>query len=374
MGKSVSSYILDTEYGADEEAEKTDNDKMALRNYIGSTVDAFLGRQNILVSQGAKFGIKLGVDKAFEYKRKEMEKLGLDPSKSIYSRGFSPIYKNDYLGISGSVIQDIERYATSGYKTITGEDSFGEELVPSQRKTLKYASGLEFLSLAFPFRDAERLASNIEKSIRNRPIKQLDFDAYMLSVARNDGGGYDEIEIKHALDYINSKNNDYITLKVGPLADKLSDDETTKAAASMFGPKDSTVISNIITKKVKDIPLILNNKYPNTYSSGVTIPVDKLNLSNSVHNPQIKFMLQNGVISAKDYAFSFAYDKNGELRTDISDMEMDNEIISRYAEAMGFAKVSRAIDGENIQYTPEEIRIEFRKFNAERYQKRERQK
>lgn len=374
MAKALGSYVLGTEYGADDEAEKANNDKMAISYYTGAAVDAFLGRQNLLVAQGAKAGIKFGIDKVLESNRKEMEKMGLDPSKTIYSKGYSPIYKNDYLGVSGTIIQDLERYATSGYQAITGDDKLGQELVPSQRKTLKYASWLELASLAFPFRDAERLSSNIEKSIKNRPLKQLDFDAYMLSVARNDGGDYDEKEIQQAEDYIKSKNQDYISLKVSPHADKLIDGEIIKASASSFGNQFSTVVSNIVTGKVRDISLVLNNRYPNSYLQGVTIPVEKLQLSNSIYNPQISFMLQNGVISARDYAFSFAYDKNGDFRTDMSEEEMDREIISRYAEAMAFPKVAQAMKGANVQYTPEEIRNEFRKFNAERYIKTESKK
>lgn len=357
-------------FSEDESTEESEKEKTATRIGIGLFTDAMLGRQNIVFAQGVKAGLKGSIEYLQTKERKEMEAMGYDASKTLYSKGYSPIFKNDYIGAMGTFVQDAERY----YNMAMREDEAGASLEESQRNALRKAAAIKGFSLIFPSRDLERAVSSAEKSIMNRKLNQIDYDAYALSLSRNDGGAATPLEVKEASDYLEMRRNkdpkrfdDYLP-KVAKRADELiGKQEIKEMAKAQLGEEFSRVVTSIFDNKVKDKMLVLNNRYPIVYQSGETIPVGQASKANSVHNKQIKFMLLNGLLTADEYAFSIGFDKNGNPRTDISEDALDQEVIKRYADAASFPGVKKTIEGGKDEVQYDEILKAFRKFSAERY-------
>jgi hypothetical protein len=361
---------------ADMSKEKGEKDKAAFRIGAGLIADAALGRQNIIVAQGAKAALKGAAEIYLKNERKEMERMGYDASNTIYAQGYSPIFRNDYIGASGTFIQDAERY----WNGLTKEDEIGAGLEESQRNALKKAAYIKGASMLFPTRDLERIASNLEKSVMYRNLPQINYDAQQLYASTDQTGTYTPIEIKEAQDYINKKLSEdpnfrnYLELKVKPFADKLSMQNYFKTAASAHGEEFGKVVANIIGGKVKDNQLVLNNRYPLVYPSGETIPVQDIPKSNSIYNKQIQFLLMNGIMSVDDYAFSVAFDKDGKLRKDISEDALNREVVKRYQEAMAMPGVIGSVTGKTEGFSDQSIVNAFKRYSAERYTLKQNQK
>ena len=361
---------------ADLSKEKGEKDKAAFRIGAGLIADAALGRQNIIVAQGAKAALKGAAEIYLKNERKEMERMGYDASNTIYAQGYSPIFRNDYIGASGTFIQDAERY----WNGLTKEDEIGAGLEESQRNALKKAAYIKGASMLFPTRDLERISSNLEKSIMYRKLPQINYDAQQLYASTDKTGTYTPIEIKEAQDYINKKLSEdpnfrnYLDLKVKPFADKLSMQNYFKTAASVHGEEFGKVVANIVGGKVKDNELVLNNRYPLVYPSGETIPVQDIPKSNSIYNKQIQFLLMNGIMSVDDYAFSVAFDKDGKLRKDISEDSLNREVVKRYQEAMAMPGVIGSVTGKTEGFSDQSIVNAFKRYSAERYTLKQKQK
>lgn len=357
--------------------EEGEKDKTATRIAIGTFADGMLGRQNILVAQGVKSGLKAASEMYLKNKRKEMERMGYDASNTIYSQGYSPIFRNDYLGASGTFIQDVERY----WNGLTREEEIGAGFEESQKSALKLASYAKAAGVfLLPARDLERMSSNLEKSVMYRKLPQINYDAQQLYASTDQTGTYTPIEIKEAQDYINKKLSEdpnfrnYLELKVKPFADKLSMQNYFKTAASAHGEEFGKVVANIIGGKVKDNQLVLNNRYPLVYPSGETIPVQDIPKSNSIYNKQIQFLLMNGIMSVDDYAFSVAFDKDGKLRKDISEDALNREVVKRYQEAMAMPGVIGSVTGKTEGFSDQSIVNAFKRYSAERYTLKQNQK
>jgi len=366
------------QFSGDKSTEEAEKDKTATRIGVGLFTDAMLGRQNIVFAQGVKAGLKGSIDYFQTRKRKEMEAMGYDASKTLSAKGYSPIFKNDYIGAFGTFVQDAERY----YNMARREEDYTSTLEESQKNSLRAAAYIKGASLLFPSRDLERLAFSIEKNILYKKVQQLDYDAYMLSMSRNDGNAFFPLQVKEANDYLNMRRaqdprfNVYLETKVGPRGETMVNRETIKdMAKSKFPNTDfNNVVSSIFDNKVKDKVLVLNNRYPIVYPSGTTIPLSQLNKVNSPANKEIKFMLENGLLTAEEYAFSIGFDKNGRVRTDISEDALNEEVVKRYAEAISYPAVKRTIEGGTDQVQYDEIWKAFKKFSSERYVLKQRAK
>lgn len=364
-------------FSADKSTEESEKDKTAVRIGTGLFADAMLGRQNVVYAQGGKALLK-GTMEYFQNKqRKEMEAMGYDASKTLYSKGYSPIFKNDYIGAFGTFVQDAERY----YNMAMREDEAGASLEESQRNALRKAAVIKGFSLFFPSRDLERIASSAERNILNKKLNQLDYDAQALSWSRNKNGSKTPLEVKEASDYIENRRNkdpkrfdDYLPKIESRIAEINNKDGIKKMAIQKSGEDFGLVVKNILDGKVKDKILVINNRYPLLPQSGATIPIEQMDKYNSVNNKQIKFMLENGLITAEDYAFSIGFDKEGKPRTDIPEGELDKMVIERYAEAIPVPGIQKAIEGGKAQVQYDEILKAFRKFSADRYVLKQRAK
>lgn len=364
-------------FSADKSTEESEKDKAAVRIGVGLFTDALLGRQNVVFAQGVKAGLKGSMEYFQTMKRKEMEAMGYDASKTLYSKGYSPIFKNDYIGALGTFVQDAERY----YNMAMREDEAGASLEESQRNALRKAAAIKGFSLIFPSRDLERIASSAERNIMNKKLNQLDYDAQALSWSRNKNGSKTPLEVKEASDYIENRRNkdpkrfdDYLPKIESRIAEINNKDGIKKMAIQKSGEDFGLVVKNILDGKVKDKILVINNRYPLLPQSGATIPIEQMDKYNSVNNKQIKFMLENGLITAEDYAFSIGFDKEGKPRTDIPEGELDKMVIERYAEAIPVPGIQKAIEGGKAQVQYDEILKAFRKFSADRYVLKQRAK
>jgi len=357
-------------FSADESTEESEKDKTATRIGVGLFADAALGRQNVVYAQVVKAGLKGSIEYFQTKKRKEMEAMGYDVSKTLYSKGYSPIFKNDYIGAIGTFTQDAERY----YNMVMKDDEAGAGLEESQTNALRKAAAIKGFSLIFPSRDLERIASSTEKSIMNRKLNQIDYDAQALSWSRNDGGEVPPLQVKEASDYLEMRRNkdpkrfdDYLPRVVKRADELIGKQEIRDMAKAQLGEEFSRVVTSIFDNKVKDKMLVLNNRYPIVYQSVDTIPVGQIEKTNSVHNKQIRFMLLNGLLTADEYAFSIGFDKDGNPRIGISEDDLNQEVIKRYADAISFPGVKKTIEGGNEQVQYDEILKAFKKFSADRY-------
>lgn len=208
----------------------------------------------------------------------------------------------------------------------------------------------------------------------NRKINEIDYDARMLSLSRNDGGAFTPLQVKEASDYLEMRRNkdpqrfdDYLPRVVKRADELIGKQEIKDMAKTQLGEEFSRVVTSIFDNKVKDKMLVLNNRYPIVYQSGDTIPVGQIEKTNSVHNKQIKFMLLNGLLTADEYAFSIAFDKDGNPRMGISEDDLNQEVIKRYADAASFPGVKKTIEGGKDEVEYDEILKAFKKFSADRY-------
>lgn len=363
------------EFSTDESTEEAEKDKTAYRIAIGLFADAMVGRQNLVFAQGFKSGLKGSIDYLQFKKREKMEAMGYDASKTLSARGYSPIFKNDYIGSYGAFIDDAERFLNM----VKREKDYTSSLEESQRSQLRKAAYIKGLSLFFPSRDLERIASNMEKNVLYKKIQQLDFDAYIRSASRNDGGAFLPLQVKEANDYLNKKraqdpNFDYYLEQVDARAEKIvGRQEVDSMAIKDFPNTDfNKVVSSVLDNKVKDKMLVLNNRYP--IPDGTRVQPNQLNKVNSTANKEIQFMLQNGLLTAEEYAFCVGFDKDGNVRTDISENELNQQVIKRYADAISYPAVKTAIEGGTDQVQYDEIWKAFKKFAANRYVLKQRAK
>jgi len=346
MAKFILKDIFDVDFGPDEEIED-EQKKANFENMVaGAAIDSFLGRQNIAVAQAFKGGFFGPIFEARnKYNKEELAKKGMDVSKY---RGWAPIGKNDVIGISGTFFDDLKEAGEAAYSTVTGDIQEAEELIKSQRAALRGAYAAQTIGMITPARDISRLGKNLKRSILNKPIKQVDYDAEMYHISNDTSGQFEPGEVEFAQQYLKileSKNKNYKayeqnTLK--PLANKnyaigkITKKSAIESARQKFGPDYSKVVNNILNDKVKNVPLVLTNRFPDVYPKGAVIPADKIQSSNSINNPQVEFMLMHGVVSPAEYAFSFAIDKNGKFREDLPEETIEQIVYDRYQDAVGF--------------------------------------
>jgi len=359
-----------------EEEQKKNFKRDATRITIGNAVDAIAGRTPLPVATMFKFAIGAGYD-AYKNSVAEQEKvMGKDLTGTIYDDNFEPVLMNQYGGMTGSFMRDLETIYGIGKELKTGEDTkerYGD-LIPDQKNAMYNAEMMKRMSLILPFKSFSKAANSTQKVIKDHQIKQIDVDAdmyIMSSLASVDMNlalsKYGKEQIDEALAYVDYKkktDKDFINYFTKRVADHaynvVRQDRIGKSSSKTFGEETSKILKNISTKNGNEIIRIMNNRYAG---------------KDARNNDEVKFMLMNGVITPTEYAVSIAYDAKGELRADVSDEKITAEVMKRHIDGMYLSNAADVpkngnypkIDGNNI------FQI-YQEFSSKRYQERERKK
>jgi len=359
-----------------EEEQKKNFKRDATRITIGNSVDAIAGRTPLPVATMFKFAIGAGYD-AYKNSVAEQEKvMGKDLTGTIYDDNFEPVLMNQYGGMTGSFMRDLETIYGIGKELKTGEDTkerYGD-LIPDQKNAMYNAEMMKRMSLILPFKSFSKAANSTQKVIKDHQIKQIDVDAdmyIMSSLASVDMNlalsKYGKEQIDEALAYVDYKkktDKDFINYFTKRVADHaynvVRQDRIGKSSSKTFGEETSKILKNISTKNGNEIIRIMNNRYAG---------------KDARNNDEVKFMLMNGVITPTEYAVSIAYDAKGELRADVSDEKITAEVMKRHIDGMYLSNAADVpkngnypkIDGNNI------FQI-YQEFSSKRYQERERKK
>jgi len=353
-----------------EEEQEKNFKRDATRITIGNSVEAITGRSPLPVAMMFKYGAGMGYDSYKKMVSEQQKVMGEDIGGTIYDDNFEPVLMNQYGGMAGSFMQDIETMYGMGKDV---RDMYSG-LIPDQKNAMYNAEMVKRMALVLPFKSVSKLSSNIQKVIKDHKINQIDVDAdmYIMStMATLDRSKadifYGKENIDEAIAYVNYKSktdkdfiNYFSTTVKNHVNNVVKQNYINSSASSMFGTETAKILKNISTKGGNDIIKIMNNRYINK------------NISNS---DEVKFMIMNGVISPTEYAVAIAYDAKGELRADASDEQITSEVMKRQVDAEMLSRFSKwgkgeaypKIDGKNI------FQI-YQQFSSSRYQERERKK
>jgi len=359
-----------------EEEQKKNFNRDATRITIGNSVEAIAGRTPLPVATMFKFAVGAGYD-AYKNSVSEQEKvMGKDLTGTIYDDNFEPVLMNQYGGMTGTFMRDLETIYGIGKELKTGEDikeQYGD-LIPDQKNAMYNAEMVKRMALMLPFKSFSKTASSAQKVIKDHQMKQIDVDAdmYIMSTLADVDmnlalSKYGKEQIDEAIAYVDYKKKtdkdfiNYFTTKVSNHAyNVVRQDRIEKSSSKMFGEETSKILKNISTKNGNEIIRIMNNRYAG---------------KDARNDEEVKFMLMNGVITPTEYAVSIAYDAKGELRADVSDEKITAEVMKRHIDAMYLSNAAEVpkngnypkIDGNNI------FQI-YQEFSSKRYQERERKK
>lgn len=353
-----------------EEEQEKNFKRDATRITIGNSVEAITGRAPLPVAMMFKYGAGMGYDAYKKMVSEQQKVMGEDIGGTIYDDNFEPVLMNQYGGMAGSFMQDIETMYGMGKDV---RDMYSG-LIPDQKNAMYNAEMVKRMALVLPFKSVSKLSSNIQKVIKDHKINQIDVDAdmYIRSTKADLNREkalklYSQEEIDEATAYVNYKNKTdkdfktYFSTTVKNYANNVKKQIAIQdSASSIYGTETAKILKNISTKGGNDIIKIMNNRYINK------------NISNS---DEVKFMIMNGVISPTEYAVAIAYDSKGELRADASDEQITSEVMKRQVDAEMLSRFSKwgkgdaypKIDGKNI------FQI-YQQFSSSRYQERERKK
>ena len=359
-----------------EEEQKKNFKRDATRITIGNSVDAIAGRAPLPIATMFKFAVGAGYD-AYKNSVAEQEKvMGKDLTGTIYDDNFEPVLMNQYGGMTGSFMRDLETIYGIGKELKTGEDTkerYGD-LIPDQKNAMYNAEMIKRMSLMLPFKSFSKAANSTQKVIKDHQIKQIDVDAdmYIISTLASSNmnqalSKYGKEQVDEALAYVNYKNKtnkdfiNYFSTDVSNYVNNVKRvNRIDSSSSKRFGTEKAKILKNIATKNGNEIIRIMNNRYAG---------------KDAKNDEEVKFMLMNGVITPTEYAVSIAYDANGELRSDVSDEKITAEVMKRYLDGMylnNAADVPKSgnypkIDGSNI------FQI-YQDFSSRRYKERERKK
>jgi hypothetical protein len=353
-----------------EDEQKKNFEKDATRITIGSSVDAVTGRFPLPVGMMVKFGVGTlyGMNKESVAEAKKI--MGEDINGTIYDDNFEPILMNQYMGMAGSAIQDLEIL----YKTSKNSSDKYSALIPDQRNAMYNAENVKRFSLLLPFKSFTKLANNAQKVIKDHQISQLDVDGdmYIRAMASKIDNEkalnlYSQEELDEANAYIAYKDKtdkdfrNYFATTVKKHAETtLRQQDIENTASGLFGTERAKILKNISTKKGNDVIRIMNNRYAN---------------KDIYNDEEVKFMLMNSIIYPTEYAISIAYDKKGELRTDASDEKIVAEVMKRQVDAEILTKFAKWGKGDSYpKIDPKNIYQIYQQFSANRYQEREQKK
>lgn len=354
----------------DEDEQKKNLERDANRITIGSAADAITGRSPLPVAMLFKGGAGELYGSYKNMVGEQKKQMGEDTKGTIYDDNFEPILMNQYGGMTGSFLQDVETMLNT-FQSPT--DKYAG-LIPDQKNAIYNAENVKRWSLLLPFKSFTKIANNVQKVIKDHQISQLDVDADMYiralsSKVDNDKALnlYSQEELDEANAYMAYKDKtnkdfrNYMEVKVAPHAEMVLKQESIQNTAnSLFGTERAKILKNIATKNGNAIIKIMNNRYPN---------------KDIRNDEEVKFMLMNGVISPTEYAVSIAYDAKGELRADASDEEIVYEVMKRQQDADLLSKFSKwGKGGPYPKIDPKNIYQIYQQFSANRYQEREQKK
>ena len=336
--KSIMKYSGVPIAKSDEQEE--DINKLNWYKYaVSGSMDMMLGRLNVLWAQSAKGAASMMVTLIKKHYRDESEKMGVPTKDTWMSKQFTPIYTNDYFGISGTLLQKAEQLMNNEISDYNFED----ELIKRQKSMVKRSDIIRGIGLAFPIKDIERAGSYMEKVIQEHPKRQVEYDAYHLIMSRDTTAS--AMERQESLDYIDNmmkKDKDFKSY-LNTTVQKYIDSEYIPAEAeAIFGKETGKIIANISTKKGKDAIKVINNRYAG---------------KEFADNQEFTFLIAFGGISAVDYAMAASCDKNGNIIIPSSkeqDEQMRKKFMDRYNKAYMIRKLEAAKSGTSLPSLNEE--------------------
>jgi hypothetical protein len=354
----------------DKEEQEKNFKRDATRITIGSSLDAISGRAPLPIGMAAKWGAGELYDSYKQMTSEQKKQMGEDTKGTIYDDNFEPILINQYGGMAGSFLQDVETMKNA-FESST--DKY-KGLIPDQRNAMYNAENVKRWSLLLPFKSFTKIANDAQKVIKDHQINQLDVDGdmYIRSMAAKIDKEkalnlYSQEELDEASAYIDYKDRtnkdfrNYFATTVKSHADgKMQQANIESTASGLFGTERAKILKNISTKKGNDVIRIMNNRYAN---------------KDIYNDEEVKFMLMNGIIYPTEYAVAAAYDAKGELRADASDDQIVAEVMKRQVDAEILSKFAKWGKGDSYpKIDPKNIYQIYQQFSSKRYQERENKK
>jgi len=343
---------------APEDMEKTEklSDRDLLRVEIGTTIDMITGGMALPQQQASRFLAETGILYMQKSARDKMEKKGEIVKDTWAATDFNPIYKNNYIGLNGTLIDDIDRFSK---KMMKKDDVEKDPLTPNNQRFVKKVDIFKGISLMLPIKDAESLVNAAEKRLERLGMTQEEKDLFMLGQLSNQS--ISQLERDDALLYINERRkspdfDSYLQNRLVVDFNRKKDQAMLKKGmVKSFGSKIGQEMFNISNMNGSKLFKVMNNRYPD------------LDYSNS---RELSYMIQSGAISPEEYAMAVVYDKEGRVRIDQTNEELSNLIKDRYIKA-GMISTSEKFDKASSQQTIDQLVNIFMNLRNQRQRERD---
>ncbi len=321
--------------------EKSDRTKQMIAT--GAITDAVLSRQNVVASQAIKGLLGAGWSLYGDKVRKEK----IESGEPDVAKDYSPFFENKYLGVSGSFISEFERITNGDLN----EEDYRYLSTEKQREAASFIKDMQLFGLITPSKDIKNLMSSAQKVLKAGKITQLEVDAMNYRAAY----GLDDVSpavaeaAREELDnrakaYGNRPDFDgYLARTVKPYAEVKMEEDVLKSKAKGLGEKFASEVISLKKSSANRKMAYLNNRYP----------------ARKIEDRDIKFLIENKVISPMDYGLSFAFDKNGNERKDISKKEIYDIVFNAYVDALVIK------EGTKIDLTPKEVIAFYNNLGSE---------
>lgn len=303
-------------YPEDVEKSKQISETDLKRFMMGVGMDMITGGMNVAQAQA----VKLGLEGAFLYYqgkgREEKEKMGQLTENTWLARDFNPVYRNNFIGLNGTLLDDMQRVASL---TAAKKDP-KEPLTPNNQRFANAIDWTRGIGLFMPIADVEAVDNEANKQFKRMAMTQEEMDMFMLSASQNKS--ISPLERQDAIMYLDERRkkspdfDSYLQNKIIPKYIAVLDKQRFVDLAKTFGKVQGKEMYSISKISGERLYKVMNNRYPD------------IDMSKS---KELMFMIQYGGITPEEYAIAAAYDKEGKVRIDLPNEELNQIVKDRYA-------------------------------------------